>query len=111
MIAIADDGDRSPIPLSEDILSLSQAAALLPRRRGSKKTNTCTLYRWTKRGLKGVVLESIQVGGTRCTSREALERFFGQLNMRSTTFHVKQAVVQRPKSQERTQQRLDELGI
>ncbi|MFN0021058.1 MAG: DUF1580 domain-containing protein [Pirellulaceae bacterium] len=100
----------SPIPLTEDILSLSEAATILPRRRG-KKTNTCTLYRWTKRGLRGVVLESIQIGGTRCTSRQALERFFGELDMRSTQFHVKHTVVIRPKNQARTEQRLDELRI
>jgi hypothetical protein len=31
------------------------------------------------RGCKGVVLESIEIGGTRCTSREALARFFERL--------------------------------
>jgi hypothetical protein len=32
-----------------------------------------------KHGLKGVRLESIQVGGTLCTSKQALERFFVRL--------------------------------
>ena len=31
-------------------------------------------------GCRGVVLETIQVGGTRCTSREALQRFFENLS-------------------------------
>jgi hypothetical protein len=33
--------------------------------------------------MKGVRLETIQVGGTRCTSMEALERFFHRLSTHS----------------------------
>ena len=63
----------------ETVLPLTEAAATLPRRRGGKKTNVATLYRWSTRGLRGEVLETIQVGGTRCTSIEALQRFFDRL--------------------------------
>lgn len=38
-----------------------------------------TLYRWGQRGLSGVRLEAISVGGTVCTSREALQRFVERL--------------------------------
>jgi hypothetical protein len=65
----------------ESLLTLAQAAAELPRRRG-RKTNLSTLYRWTQAGCRGVQLESIQIGGTRCTSREALQRFFEALSER-----------------------------
>src|SRR5262249_52278572 len=57
-------------------LPLTEAAATLPRRRGGKRTNVATLYLWSTRGLRGQVPETIQVGGTRCTSVEALQRFF-----------------------------------
>jgi hypothetical protein len=67
------------IGLHETIVSLSQAAKLLPRRRQGKPVHPSCLFRWTKSGCRGVILESIQVGGTRCTSKEALERFFQQL--------------------------------
>ena len=60
----------------ETLLTLSEAAKLLPARRAGKKTHISCLYRWTKTGCRGVVLESLQVGGTRCTSKEALARFF-----------------------------------
>lgn len=40
-----------------------------------REPNTSTIYRWTTKGLWGVRLESIFVGNTRCTSREALQRF------------------------------------
>jgi hypothetical protein len=67
-------------PLSEEIVSLTDAAKLLPARRGGKRAHVSCLYRWTQSGCKGVRLESIQVGGTRCTSREALGRFFERLS-------------------------------
>lgn len=64
---------------TETLLSLTRAAKTLPSRRGGKRPHVSCLYRWTTAGCKGVVLESIQIGGTRCTSREALARFFEAL--------------------------------
>ena len=66
---------------NEHVVSLNDAAQMLPRRREGKKPHPATLYRWTVRGVKGVILETIQVGGTRCTSVEALQRFFEQLSV------------------------------
>lgn len=59
----------------ETPITLAQAAASLPRRRGGRRTHVATLYRWSTRGCRGVVLETVQVGGTRCTTQEALQRF------------------------------------
>lgn len=64
----------------ERVLSFAEAADVLPRRRGRKKPHVATLYRWSQRGCRGVQLETIQVGGTKCTSVEALQRFFQQLS-------------------------------
>jgi hypothetical protein len=66
-------------PNTEFLVSLSDAAKLLPARRGGKRPHVSCLYRWTVSGCKGVILESLQVGGTRCTSREALGRFIEAL--------------------------------
>lgn len=66
-------------PLSETLITLADAAKLLPARRGGRRPHLSCLYRWTASGCKGVILESIQVGGTRCTSKEALARFLGRL--------------------------------
>src|SRR4051795_8401887 len=65
---------------NETVVSLAQAADDLPRRRRGRKTHISTLYRWATVGCRGVVLETIQVGATRCTSREALQRFFERLS-------------------------------
>src|SRR5947209_2490630 len=56
---------------SEDLLTLSQAADELPRRRRGRKTHVSTLYRWATAGCRGERLETVQIGATRCTSREA----------------------------------------
>ena len=61
-------------------ITFTQAADELPRRRGGRKAHVSTLYRWATAGCRGVVLESLQIGGTRCTSREALHRFFERLS-------------------------------
>ncbi len=66
--------------LTETAIPLTQAAVELPRRRGGRKTHVSTLYRWATGGCRGVVLETINVGATRCTSREAMQRFFEQLS-------------------------------
>ena len=67
----------------EEVLTLKDAAAILPRRRRGRKPHISTIYRWATRGLKGLRLETLQIGGTLCTSVEALQRFFEQLT-RST---------------------------
>lgn len=53
-------------------------AKALPPRNG-KRVHISTLYRWTTRGVRGVRLETLPLGGTLATSREALERFFAEL--------------------------------
>lgn len=97
--------------LKEELLSLPAAARLLPRRRGGKKVHTATLYRWTTAGLKGVVLESLQVGGTRCTSQQALQRFFDQLNPLRTAHRSQDCRSQKSKQAMLVEKQLDDLGV
>lgn len=76
-----------PIDITcETIVSLSAASKLkqLPLRRAGKRIHTATLFRWCIAGCRGVKLEWIQVGGSRCTSIEALQRFFDRLTAQST---------------------------
>lgn len=64
----------------ERVVSLTRAPRHLPPRRRAKRPNVATLYRWAQKGVRGVVLETIQVGGTKCTSLEALQRFCDRLS-------------------------------
>jgi hypothetical protein len=60
----------------ETILSLSRAARSLPSRSGKRGVSTSTIWRWCARGIRGIRLETILIGGIRYTSAEALQRFF-----------------------------------
>ena len=65
---------------SEELITLSEAAKFVPRRRRGRKVSTSTIYRWaSKSGLRGVRLSTIRAGGALCTSVEALQRFFDAL--------------------------------
>ncbi len=64
---------------NEEVISLNNATAHLPRRRSGKRPHVSTLFRWAQRGCRGVKLEVIRVGGTLCTSVESLQRFCDQL--------------------------------
>jgi hypothetical protein len=74
------EGDQIvTISLAETIIPLSAVPERLPRRRRGKKVHVSCLYRWSVTGCRGVVLETTQIGATRATSLEALERFFERL--------------------------------
>jgi hypothetical protein len=99
---------------SETVISLTEAAKILPKRRGGKRPNVCTVYRWTSDGCRGVVLESVQIGGTRCTSREALDRFFAALTAQAGVCPSTPAIrttTQRQRASERAARHLEAAGI
>ena len=60
---------------SEEVLTLAEAAKVLPPLRGGRRVHLSTLYRWISRGVAGVQLEALKLGGTTVTSVEALQRF------------------------------------
>ena len=62
----------------EQVLTFSEAASRLPRFHG-RKVHTSTLWRWARKGVKGVRLETRRLGGRFVTSLEALERFSKKL--------------------------------
>ncbi len=64
---------------SERLVTLTRATRHLPERRCGKKPSPATLWRWATKGCKGIILETLMVGGTRCTSLEALQRYFDAL--------------------------------
>jgi len=99
---------------TEEILTLTQAAAELPRRRRGRKTHVSTLYRWTVSGCRGVVLESIQIGATRATSREALQRFFERLSQPDGIGEnpsTPRTASQRQRQSEAAAKELEDLGV
>src|SRR5262245_27081454 len=65
----------------EQLLSIADACKSLPQRRG-RPISFSTVWRWMRRGVRGVRLESMPVGGVLFTSSEALARFFAALERR-----------------------------
>lgn len=59
----------------ESLLTLDEAAKLLPLVNG-KRHCVNSIWRWCRRGIRGVRLEHVWVGRNLLTSREALGRFF-----------------------------------
>ena len=58
---------------------LSEAPRHLPRGRRGRRIHISTTFRWAQRGLRGVRLETIRIGGMLYTSNEALQRFSERL--------------------------------
>ena len=64
-----DTTQEQPLPLA--LLSRE-----VTNRDGDRGINVSTMFRWIQRGVKGVRLETVMIGGIRMSSREALARFF-----------------------------------
>jgi hypothetical protein len=91
----------------EELLTFAQAATLLPRRRGGSKVATSTLWRWSRRGSRGVVLRTIRVGGNVYVSREALTDFIAA---RSAVDHAPQQPMPTTASN-RAMRELNKMGL
>jgi hypothetical protein len=68
----------------ESLLTFAQAARILPKTDRGTRVHISSIWRWARAGLKGtsgmvVRLETVKVGGRRCTSKEALQRFLDRL--------------------------------
>ena len=60
---------------NEQLVSLRDVPRLLPPRPNGKRVHISAVYRWVQRGIRGIRLEVVRIGGTPYTSREALQRF------------------------------------
>lgn len=61
--------------LSEDLLTLEQAAKEIPRPPGEKELHYGTIWRWKTRGLRGHKLQTVKVGCQHLTSKQRLNAF------------------------------------
>lgn len=68
-----------PIDIANEmLLSLTEATKALPPVNG-RRPAIATLWRWCRKGLRGVRLDYVRVGRNIATSREALNRFVNAL--------------------------------
>ena len=61
--------------LTEQLRTLTEASREIPGR-----PHITTMMRWSLRGIRGIKLETILIGGRRFTSEEAIERFIERLS-------------------------------
>ena len=64
---------------TETLVTSAGATDYVPHRRRGRKCSPSTIWRWMVYGCRGIRLESLVVGTTRCTSVQALQRFFDAL--------------------------------
>lgn len=62
----------------QDLLTLAEACKLLPKRNG-KKLHLCTLWRWCRKGVRGVLLRTVPVGGHLYTTAAFVQAFLDAL--------------------------------
>jgi hypothetical protein len=70
----------------EQPITLAQVPSYVPKREG-KKVHYSTVYRWTTKGARGRVLESVMVGGIRYTTIEAVGRFLTAKPRNANSMH------------------------
>ena len=97
-----------PIDINtESPLRLNEAAKSLPTR-----PHVSTLWRWNQKGVRGIKLETILIGGIRYTSEEALQRFFDRTTAAADgTEFTPRTSAQRQRSIEQAERELNDAGI
>ncbi len=63
-----------------DLIPLRQACSFIPSRVHGKNLHYSTLWRWASRGVRGVKLEVLRIGGGAYVTREGIDRFIAALN-------------------------------
>jgi len=88
--------------LSESRLSLAQLAR-------EQSVSLPTAWRWTLRGVRGVVLESLSVGGRKYTTREAFARWVARTNGEPVV--AGQTPRQRKSAIDAAERRAEKIGV
>jgi hypothetical protein len=78
---------------TEDLFPLSKGT-----NRVQSRPSAATLWRWALRGIRGIQLETVMIGGRRFTSSQAIARFMTRLS-------EPQAVVDPPASAQRAEEK------
>jgi hypothetical protein len=76
-----DAAPQQSIPSTpfESLLTLQEASQIIPAVNGRRSTSS-TIWRWCRKGIRGVYLEHVYVGKAILTSEAALYKFFIELS-------------------------------
>lgn len=82
---------------NQELLSFSDVAAAIPSRMRGRKLHYATVWRWASRGVRGVKLETVTVGGARYVTRAALQEFISRCSARNNPNRPAQNIASRAK--------------
>lgn len=100
-----------PIDITkEELVTFKELARSLPRRRKNRPVHYATIHRWRSRGLKGIRLEAVRVGGAWHTSWEAFRRFCDRLTAVESQAELPSAKQGRGASHQNAEKSLDAEG-
>lgn len=94
----------------ETLIPIREVPRRLPPRPNGKRVHVSACYRWIQRGVRGVRLEAVRIGGSTYTSIEALQRFADQLTNpgRETTLTITSTTATRQRQIDAAEQRVHE---
>ncbi|MGZ0172893.1 MAG: DUF1580 domain-containing protein [Planctomycetales bacterium] len=96
---------------TEELLTLTQAARRY-RPPDARPLAPSTIWRWHKKGISGVRLETVCMGGTRYTSAEALQRYFAQVTAaKEAGLSIEESLEQPGTRTPQSRQRLEDAGL
>jgi hypothetical protein len=103
---------------NETLISLAEAAKLVPPARRGKRAHLSTVLRWIIDGARTpcgnvVKLEGIRLGGRWLTSKQALQRFAEALtpDLFAENPHAPRSPGARQRASERAEQELNKMGL
>jgi len=96
---------------NEELISLAEAAGMVPSGRKGRSPDVKTVYLWTTAGCRGVVLETVQIAGRRGTSKEAVRRFLQELTAASNTGKQPRRARPNEARNQAAEAELDRLGV
>jgi len=103
---------------TEALISLADAARLIPPARSGRRTHISTIVRWITTGAAApdsqrVRLEAVRLGDRWFTSREALQRFADRLTpqIHNPSPPTSSTPTSRRRASERAARELEQLGI
>lgn len=95
---------------NETLIPIGDVPSRLPPRPNGKRVHISAIYRWMSRGVRGIKLEVIKVGGSTYTSLEALQRFADWLSNRTDDSNaIKMPAPARRREIEKAQREVEEI--
>ena len=79
MTDISNASERIVPNMLRDCLTLAEAARRLSRSTNGRRMHVSTIWRWCRKGCKGIKLQYLRVGRTIMVSESALHKFFSEL--------------------------------